>query len=63
MKRSIHNHYKKCDKIIRENFLVNDKIKFPEKLNIKNVNFFNKCHVVNKSKLIDIWSIDARGYE
>ncbi len=28
-----------------------------------NVNLFNKCHVVNKSKLIDIWSIDARGYE
>jgi len=27
--------------IIKENFLVNDKIKFPEKLNIKDQNFFN----------------------
>ena len=27
--------------IIKENFLVNDKIKFPEKLNIKDHNFFN----------------------
>jgi len=49
--------------IIKENFLVNDKIKFPEKLNIKDQNFFNNMgtkylenldrYVTNKNYITD----------
>ena len=49
--------------IIKENFLVNDKIKFPEKFNIKDQNFFNNMgtkylenldrYVTNKNYITD----------